>query len=157
MAAGSAVLSQRAWKSATVSTIVPSWTIMLIVVRPPPGPAGTLQTRPCRIGYGLSSTTMLTSIWHHGRRARGLALEVALLADEAQLRVCALGCAVRRSAALSTWWLRRGGEYCENELLRQQYLSTEHRSSVTTNLKIKPTMKPTARSTFRKNATCLNE
>ena len=39
---------------------------MLIVVRPRPGPASTLMTRPCRIGYDLPSTTMLTSICHHG-------------------------------------------------------------------------------------------
>jgi len=46
--------------------IVSSRESMLIVVRPPAGPAGTLMTRPCRIGYNLPSTTMLTSILHHG-------------------------------------------------------------------------------------------
>ena len=48
---------------------------------------------------------------HLAPRDRLEALAVALLADEARLRVCALGCAV--GAALSTWRFRRGVNYAK--------------------------------------------
>ena len=43
------------------------------------------------------------------------AMVVALVADDARLRVCALGCAVGDRCRQR--WLRWGGEYCENEPL----------------------------------------
>ena len=49
---------------------------------------------------------------HLSPRDRLEAMAVPLVADEARLRGCALGCAV--PTPLSTWWFRRGGEYCEN-------------------------------------------
>ena len=52
---------------------------------------------------------------HLSPRNRLEALEVALVADEARLRVCALGCAVRQRCRHGGF--AGGGEYCEMTLI----------------------------------------